>query len=347
MQNTSIKLNRAFLALEMTKNDFLKVSSYVPRPSHTLHHAGLQQQNVTIVYELDRSITTAKQFRWLSEIKRAWTKHMIIPLEFVDEVYINSYTESTGAIYSLLELSKRFKTECIKYPKIYYPSKGKKLYQNLTWYAMKLHKKDILERDLLIQVALKMNKTLELKDQYGYRELLKKAVAAFHFIKDNAKPKLTRKEVQIRHIEGGKTRGRQRKEEHAQNVQKVKEELSLHVKSNGKVNITQLSKAVMLSRPTVSNIVKTLLSLCLFSFILVKCIQGRAIIPIAYFTLLQEAHIYGVFGRSNHTKNIQSCYFSYTDSLLYTFGKKHIKSQGILISNFAKNTIFATQTIIS
>jgi hypothetical protein len=347
MQNAPIKLNRAFLALAMTKNDFLKVSSYVPRPSHTLHHTGLQTQNVTIVYELDRSVTSKNQFRWLSEIKRAWTHHIIVPFEFVNEVYINTDTESTGAIYSLLEISKRFKTECIKYPKIYYPSKKKELYRRLIWYAGKLYNKGILELDLLISVALKMNKTLELKDQYGYRELLKKASAAFRYIKENAKPKLTKEEVQIRLIEGGKTRGVQRKEEHAQNVRKVKEALSLHVKPNGKVNITQLSKAVTLSRPTVSDIVKTLLSLCFFSFILVKCIQGRAIIPIAYFTLLQEAHIYGVLGRSNHTKNIQSCYFSYTDSLLYTFGKEDIKAKGILVSNFAKNTIFATQTIIS
>ena len=98
MTQAPIKLNRAFIALQIAKNDLLKVSGYLPIPSHTIALNGLYTQSVIIVYLLDKNITTAKQFLWLSMIKRTWTKNTIVPLEFIDEVYLNATTQSNGII---------------------------------------------------------------------------------------------------------------------------------------------------------------------------------------------------------------------------------------------------------
>ena len=254
MTQAPIRLKSAFIALQMAKNDLLKVSGYLPIPSHTISLNGRSTQSIIIVYLLDKNITTAKQFLWMSTIKRTWQKNLIIDLTFVDEVYISNDTQSTGILYSLYELSQLFKTEFVKYPTIYYPSNKKELYRRLTWYAMRLHSKGLLERDLMNATALKMND--KLIDKFTYKETLKKASTAYYYIKENAKPRRSKKEVSQCLKEGGKIRGAQRKEEHAKNIQRVKEALPHHLKPSGKVNVTSLASATNLSRPTVTTILK-------------------------------------------------------------------------------------------
>lgn len=292
MTQASIKLNRAFIALQMAKNDFLKVSGYLPTPSHTISLNGLHRQSTIIVYLLDKNITTAKQFLWLSTIKRTWTKNIIVPFEFIDEVYINEQTESTGAIYSLSELSKLFKAEFVQYPTIYYPSNKKELYRRLVWYAMRLHSKGLLERDLMNATALKMND--KLKDKYNYKETLKKASTAYYYIKENARPKLNKGEVTMRLKDGGKIRGAQRKDEHAQNIQRVKEALPLHIKQSGKVNVTALASALQLNRKTIQRIVKTILLFCFFGFIISKLLFSVYHNTDSLSPIFKEAHQYEV-----------------------------------------------------
>lgn len=225
MLHAPIKLNCAFIALQMAKNDLLKVSGYLPTPSHTIALNGLHTQSVIIVYLLDKNITTAKQFLWMSTIKRTWQKNIIVPFTFCDDVHLNNDIESTGIIYSLVELSQLFKAEFVKYSTIYYPSNKKELYRRLVWYAMRLHSKGLLERDLMNATALRMND--KLKEKYSYKETLKKASMAYYYIKENAKPKLSKDEIAKRLKDGGELRGKQRKDEHAQNIQRVKEALPL------------------------------------------------------------------------------------------------------------------------
>ncbi len=292
MTQAPIKLNRAFIALQMAKNDLLKVSGCLPTPSHTIALNGLHNENVIIVYLLDKNITTAKQFLWLSTIKRTWLKNLIVPLNFVDEVYISDSTYSTGAIYSLSELSQLFKTEFVKYPTIYYPSNKKELYRRLTWYAMRLHSKGLLERDLINATALKMND--KLKDKYNYKETLKKASTAYYYIKENAKPKLSKDDLMMRLKNGGKIRGAQRKDEHAQNIQRVKEAMPLHVKPSGKVNVTALASALQLNRKTIQRIVKTILVLCFFGFIFSKLLLNVYHNTDSLSPIFKEAHQYEV-----------------------------------------------------
>ncbi|MDD2385025.1 MAG: hypothetical protein PHN18_12600 [Sulfurospirillaceae bacterium] len=313
MIHAPIKLNSAFLALQMAKNDYSKVSGQLPTPSHTITLNGLHTQNVIIVYLLDKNITTAKQFLWISTIKRTWQRNLIIPLNFIDEVHINRLTQSTGIIYSLYELSQLFKAEFVKYPTIYYPSNKKELYQRLVWYAMRLHSKGLLERDLMNATALRMND--KLKDGYSYRETLKKASIAYYYIKENAKPRLTKDEVVQRLKDGGKIRGKQRKDEHAQNVQRVKEALPLHVKPSGKVNVTSLADALNLNRKTIQRIMKTLLAFCFFGFIHLATLLNAYHNTGSLSPILKEAHKYEVSEGLNKTYFIRSSALYYTHSL--------------------------------
>ena len=240
--------------MKMAKNDLLKVSGYLPTPSHTISLNGLYTQSAIIVYLLDTNISTANQFLWLSSLKRTWQRNIIVPFTFCDEVFINEDTQSTGAVYSLSELSRLFNMAFVKYPTIYYPSNKKELYRRLVWYAMRLHSKGLLERDLMNATALKMND--KLKDKYNYKETLKKASTAYYYIKENAKPKLSKDDLMMRLKNGGKIRGAQRKDEHAQNIQRVKEALPHHLKASGKVNVTSLASTLLLHRKTVHAILK-------------------------------------------------------------------------------------------
>ena len=311
--NNAPKLKSAFIALQMAKNDLLKVSGYLPTPSHTISLNGLYNQSVIIVYELDRNITTAKQFQWLSEIKRTWQKNIIVPFTFCDEVYLNDTTQSNGILYSLMELSKLFKAEFVKYPTIYYPSNKKELYRRLVWYAMRLNSKELLQRDLMNATALRMND--KLKEKYSYKETLKKASGAYYYIKENANPRLTNKEVTERLKDGGKIRGSQRKDEHAQNIQRVKEVLPLHVKPSGKANVTALADALQLNRKTIQRIIKTLLVFSFFGFIHLKLLFELYHNTDSLSPIFKEALKYEVSEGLNRTDFIRSSALYYTHSL--------------------------------
>ncbi len=287
MPNAPIKLNSAFLALQMAKNDYSKVSGQLPTPTYLNELIGINSNDVVIIYQLSRSVTTSKQFYWLSTIKTAWKKNIFVSFQFVDEVYISERTQSTGVIYGLYELSKVFQVDFINYPKAYYPSTKKEVYKRLIWYGMRLQRKELLTREIMYATALRMND--KLKDRYSYRELLKKASSAYMYVLENVSKPLHPNEVKARLKDGGKLRGKQKEDEHAQNVQRVKECLSLHVKPNGKVNITELAKVLNLHRTTVHNIVKSLLPLCFFGFILLECTRAGTIIPIAKTTLFQTS----------------------------------------------------------
>ena len=315
MTYAPIKLNCAFIALRMAKNDLLKVSGYLPTPSHTIALNGLHTQSVIIVYLLDKNITTAKQFLWMSTIKRTWQKNIIVPFTFCDDVHLNNDIESTGIIYSLVELSQLFKAEFVKYSTIYYPSNKKELYRRLVWYAMRLHSKGLLERDLMNATALRMND--KLKEKYSYKETLKKASMAYYYIKENAKPKLSKDEIAKRLKDDGELRGKQRKDEHAQNIQRVKEALPLHVKANGKANVKALADALQLHRKTIHIILKTLLVFCFFGFI-----HSRLLFDMYHNTdslsyTFTECLKYEVSDGLNRTKFIRSSALCYTHSLSY------------------------------
>lgn len=233
--------------------------------------------------------------------------------EFIDEVYINDTIQSQSIIYSLYELSQLFKADFIQYPTIYYPSNKKELYRRLVWYAMRLYRKGILERDLMNATALKMND--KLKDKYNYKETLKKASTAYHYIKENAKQRLSKDEVQMRLKQGGKIRGAQRKDEHTQNIQRVKEILPHHVKASGKVNVTALASALQVNRKTIQRILKALLAFSFFGFIHLKLLFNVYHNTDSLSPIFLEAHKHEVLEGLNRSNIVLSSALFYTDSL--------------------------------
>lgn len=312
MPHAPIKLNSAFLALQMAKCDYKKVSGQLPTPSHINELQSIASNYLILIYQLDRSVTTSKQFYWLSTIKTAWQKHIFAPFQFVEEVYIGEDTQSTGVVYSLDELSKVFQVDFIDYPKVYYPPSKKEVYRHLVWYGMRLQRKELLNIEIMNATAIRMNEAL--KDGLSYRETLKKSFGAYLYVLGNVSKPLHPNEVKERLRDGGKLRGLQKKDEHAQNVQRVKECLSLHVKANKKPNITELAKVLQLSRKTVHSIVKSLLTLCFFGFILLEVLKSSTIIPIAKVTLFQTAHKYDSLDGLNRPNFSRTCTLSYTDS---------------------------------
>lgn len=312
MTQPPMKLQSAFIALQMAKNDFAKVSGLLPTPSHSITLQGLHGENVILVYLINQNISTAKQFSWLSMVKRSWQKSLVVPVTFANEVYLNQLTQSTGIIYSLRELAQFFKTEFVTFPTLYYPSNKKELYRRLVWYASRLNSKGLLERDLMNAAALKMNDKLQ--DKYSYKEVLKKASTAYHYIKENAKQKLNKNEVTMKLKKGGEIRGSQKREEHAQNIQRVKEALPLHVKANGKVNVTALADALHLHRKTVHVILKTLLAVCFFGFIHVKLLLGVYHNTDSLSYTFLKAHQYEVLRALNQTDIVRSSALCYTHS---------------------------------
>ncbi len=265
-----------------------------------------------LVYLINQNISTAKQFSWLSTIKRAWQESLVVPVIFADEVYLNQLTQSTGIVYSLRELAQFFKTEFVTFPTLYYPSNKKELYRRLVWYASRLNSKGLLERDLMNAAALKMNDKLQ--DKYAYKEALKKASTAYHYIKENAKQKLNKNEVTMKLKKGGEIRGSQKKEEHAHNIQRVKESLPLHVKANGTVNVTALADALQLNRKTIQRIMKTLLAVCFFGFIHIKLLFGVYHNTDSLSRTFLKVHQYEVLRGLNQTNIVRSNALCYTHS---------------------------------
>jgi len=120
----------------MAKSDYKKESGQLPTPSHINELESIASNYLILIYQLNRSVTTSKQFYWLSTIKTAWQKHIFVPFQFVDEVYISEHTQSMGVVYRLDELSKVFQAEFINYPKVYYPQTKKEVYRHLIWYEI-------------------------------------------------------------------------------------------------------------------------------------------------------------------------------------------------------------------
>ncbi len=245
--------------------------------------------------------------RKLSNIKIIWKRNIIINFEYVNEFFISEYTETKGIKYSLQELNNIFHSEFIEYPKPFYPPTAKELYKRLVWYANKLNKKELLTIEMLYATAMRMNS--KLSDKYKDAELYKKSFQAYSYIKENQIIK-TKKEVQQIKKQNGVKRGMQITKEFQERVKKVKELIPLHVKPNGKPNITAISQELNIRRETVSKIMKiismTLLLLWFKSSLLSyedDVVSKRyTILPSATVTLFLKYHKKGVSRGSIFTK---------------------------------------------
>ncbi len=297
---TPLLLNGAFISLQMKEADYKKVEGILPTPSHINRLHSRYETYKVITFKIEHILHTPHQYQWLNDIKVIWKRNLLISFEYVDEVYIRDTTISTGAIYSLQELSKVFKSEFIRYPKPYYPATKKELYRKLVWFAMRVNKKGLMYKEILYATALKMNSHLE--DKYNQKELFKKAVSAYEYTKSRQNIK-SKDEIAKIKKENGQKRGEQISKEYQERVRKVKEMIPYHLKANGRPNITSISREMNISRVTISKILKMTLfifwikySLLLLDFgtIPVEHYRGDTIIPGATFTLFSNHDKKGV-----------------------------------------------------
>ena len=260
------------ISLEFLTNDYKKVAYSLPIPTYRRMISQTNHQGyVVITYELKHIVTSENQFRWLSNVKLSMQKHIKTNFAFIE------YTEAinqddTNIKYSFQELQEHFKAIETSYPQIYLPSNKKEVYQRLCLYASKLFYYKVFHLEMVMYVALKMNKILELP--FNYKELLKKSIMAYKFVSDNPpKQKLEKKELKQALRTGGNKRGQQMKQKQLEHQEQIKILVkdNDYIKANGKPNISAIAKALDLNRRTVERILKKIF-FCFFPFLFISSI---------------------------------------------------------------------------
>lgn len=254
-----LEVQPPFIAFSVPLKDYEKIKGLLPTPTHR-HRTHGYNPSMEVCYEISHFISKPKMLQWLGSIKLTIAKN-ILHVKLEDEFYISENTHSSGAKYHIYELSKLFKVEFIKYPRGLYPANKKELYQNLVKYAKKLLRADLLVYEVIFALSLKFNEALPLMDRYSLRELSKKSKKALEFTKEHKEEMDAKRGDELKKclINGGKMRGEQRQQAKEDNIQRIKEMIPLHVKPNGKPNITAISKELKLRRETISRLIKTLL----------------------------------------------------------------------------------------
>ena len=285
--------------MQMLQKNFIKVEGLLPTPSYTQKlTSSFNEISIIVIFEIEHSLKTPLQYQWLSDIKIIWKRNILVKFDYIQEFYVNENTIQKGIKYSLLELSNTFKKEFIAYPKPYYPPTAKELYKRLVWYAMRINTKELLTIEILYATAMRMNS--KLSDKYKNAELYKKSFLAYNYVRENQTIK-TKKEVLKIKKRNGVKRGMLITKEFQERVSKVKELLPLHVKANGKPNVTAISKVLKIRRETVSRIMK-IISMTLFviwfksSLIVYEnniVADGYTILPSATVTLLGKLYRWG------------------------------------------------------
>lgn len=254
-----LQLKKAFIGIELKQSDYKKVEGMLPTPTHTNLVTSLNNQNkISLIYEIKHTITTAKQHQFISDIKIGLENYLFVAIDFIDEFFISEDTISQGVIYTLSELKTAFKAKPIHYPKYVTPKTKKELYRYLIWFGARLYYQNILNKNILLATALKMNSKLKELDKYQYKELLKKVESTYLYITTNKdgrfKQRLKPKQLKEAHSKGGKTRGKQLSNE----AKELKEIITLYledvrfIKVNKKPNISKIAKELNLSRPTIT-----------------------------------------------------------------------------------------------
>jgi len=249
------KLNRSFIGFTVTMICYKKLSHKLPMPTYKKIITSREGKSVTLIYQLDRQSTTIKQWQFISDVKIGIKNFIPCDVIFEYECYLNSIIEANAVIYTLAELKEHFRAEKIRYPKIYYPATKKDLYRHLVWYGAKLYFKKIITREIMIATALKMNEALT--DKLSYRELLKRADAAFKYVTENRdkrfKQRLSADELKEAKSRGGKTRGKQVSKDSEELHKKIMEALkdSRFIKKSGKPYISKIADHLGISRKTI------------------------------------------------------------------------------------------------
>jgi len=247
---TPHSLNCYFIGIEVAKSDYPKIEGLLPTPSYQNTLTSHTGHSIVLAYVIEGYITSAKQFKQISDIKLAMREHIIVRYCDVEEFYLSERTIGDGIPYSLQELRKAFRATYRAYPKIYYPPDKKSLYRYLILHGKKLRFEECFTLEALTSSALMMNRAL--KDPFSIKELHKKTKGAYYFILEHLEkfPKrLEGKDLKAALRKGGQIR----KANQASDTQKrITEAIATgdYTKPNGKVNVSKLCSALGINRST-------------------------------------------------------------------------------------------------
>lgn len=244
-------LNRPFIGISLSREDYQKVKKGLPTPSYINPLYSHNTKKTVLIYVIDGYVSSYSQYFWLSSIKLSIQDKIFIPFDFITDYFISDNSTINNVIYPLDELSRAFNTQLIKYiDNIYRPNDKKELYTRLIWHGKKLRYKNILTKESLTGTALFMNRYLT--DKLSNRELHNKVTASYEFINkniDNFPQKLKPKELKEAHQKGAKSTNKKKSDATKERINTALKN-SNYIKPNGKINKTKLAKDLHLGRRT-------------------------------------------------------------------------------------------------
>jgi hypothetical protein len=251
-------LNRPYVGITLTTDDYAKVKGLLPTPSYTDILYSRTAHKTTLLYMIDGFITSSKQYKWLSDIKLGLKEFLIVEYEDVEEFYISDDTEGTGVLYSLQELHNAFNIKYRDYPSIYYAPTKKRLYRHLVIHGKKLRHQQLFTMEAMTSAALMMNSIL--KDKLQTKDLHKKVKGAYKFIlenQDNFRERLSVSELKDAHKRGAVVTHKKRS---FNTETKIFEALSTgnYVKRDGSINKTLLANDLDMNRKTIAKYLKSI-----------------------------------------------------------------------------------------
>lgn len=240
-----------FIGIKVSKNDYIKIKGLLPTPSYQDTTYSQTSHSVILIYAIDGYILSAKQYKWVSDIKISLKSFFFISYHDVTEFYITETTECNGIKYTLSELNKAFDVTYHSYPTIYYPLEKKDLYRHLIIHGKKLRYQKLFTFEAMASAALIMNKKLE--NSFTPKELHQKIKGVYHFIlenQENFKEKLTKTQLKEAHSKGAIITNKKRS---YATEKKIHQALSTgdYFKANGKINKTLLAKSLGMHRRSI------------------------------------------------------------------------------------------------
>ena len=251
-------LNRPYVGITLTTDDYAKVKGLLPAPTYTDVLYSHTEHKTTLQYVIDGLIISHKQCEWLSDTKLGLKEFLIVEYEDVEEFYISDDTEGTGVLYSLQELHNAFKVTYRDYPRIFYAPTKKRLYRHLVIHGKKLRHQKLFTMEAMTSTALMMNSIL--KDKLAAKDLHKKVKGAYKFIlenKENFREKLSDSELRDAHKRGAEIANQKRS---LNSETKIFEALSTgnYVKGDGSINKTLLANDLDMNRKTIAKYLKSI-----------------------------------------------------------------------------------------
>lgn len=262
-----MQLKSPHLTFTISRKNYITIFDILPLPTYSQTLTSHYEDKVTLVYCFNHPIMTAKQWRWLGDMKLSLKNKLAkknIQVDFIDEFATNENTTINNTTYSLKHLSQYFKADFIQYPKLHFTQSKSQFYTHLKRYAIRLLKRNILSFETLLAGALTLNNSLTRFynniEQYNYKELQHKVLYLLKYINKNPNKYLINKEkLHKQHQQGGFITGAKKKLQAIANAKKVRLVVLKRLREKQQIVFKTIANIVKLNRNLVAKIVKLFL----------------------------------------------------------------------------------------